>query len=127
MRRRLFFRISVAFLLLPAGGAIGLWWLGGRLVAPQPAVVGAPPADLHARDVRIVVPQVAPVAGWWIAGKPHHASVLLLHGIRADRRAMLGRARQLSQRGYAVLLVDLPAHGESPGDAISNDMRFSTA
>jgi uncharacterized protein len=59
------------------------------------------------------------VAGWWIAGKPGRASVLLLHGIRSDRRAMLGRATLLSQHGYAVLLVDLPAHGESPGDAIT--------
>lgn len=126
-RRRLLFRISAACLLLLAGGAAGLWWLGGRLVAPHPAVVGVPPADLHATDVRIAVPHAAPVAGWWITGKPHHASVLLLHGIRADRRAMLGRARLLSQRGYAVLLVDLPAHGESPGDAITLGAREAVA
>lgn len=45
--------------------------------------------------------------------------MLLLHGIRADRRAMLERARLLSRHGYAVLLVDLPAHGESAGKAIT--------
>lgn len=125
--RRLLLRIGVAGLLLSFCGAAGLGWLGGSLVAPRPAVVGAPPADLAARNVRIAVPQAPPVAGWWIAGKPGHASVLLLHGIRADRRAMLGRARLLAARGYAVLLVDLPAHGESPGDAITLGWREAAA
>lgn len=32
---------------------------------------------------------------------------------------MLGRARFLQATGYAVLLIDLPAHGESPGDRIT--------
>lgn len=117
--RRLLIRLSVAALLLCAAGAAGLWWLGGTLVAPRPAVVGPPPADLHARQVSIAVPQAPPVAGWWIAGEPGRASVLLLHGIRSDRRAMLGRARLLADHGYAVLLIDLPAHGESRGDAIT--------
>ena len=125
--RRLLLRLGVAGLLLCAGGAGGLWWLGSTLVAPRPAVVGPPPTDLHAREVRIAVPQAPPVAGWWIAGKPGRASVLLLHGIRSDRRAMLGRARLLSQHGYAVLLVDLPAHGESPGDAITLGWREAAA
>ncbi len=45
--------------------------------------------------------------------------VLLLHGVRADRTQMLGRARSLSRLGYAVLLIDLPAHGESSGKRIT--------
>ena len=125
--RRLLIRLGVAVLLLCAAGAAGLWWLGGTLVAPRPAVVGPPPADLDAREVRIAVPHATPVAGWWLEGTPGHASVLLLHGIRSDRRAMLGRARLLSQHGYAVLLVDLPAHGESPGDAITLGWREAAA
>ena len=44
--------------------------------------------------------------------------MLLLHGVRADRRAMVPRARALHERGYAVLLIDLYAHGESDGDMI---------
>jgi fermentation-respiration switch protein FrsA (DUF1100 family) len=49
--------------------------------------------------------------------------VLLLHGVRADRREMLGRARFLNQLGYAVLLPDLPAHGESSGESITYGLR----
>jgi fermentation-respiration switch protein FrsA (DUF1100 family) len=42
--------------------------------------------------------------------------VLLLHGVHANRLAMVPRARFLHERGYAVLLPDFRAHGESTGD-----------
>lgn len=125
--RRLLLRIGVAGLVALVGGLVGVGWLGGQLLAPRPATVGAPPADLQAIDVRIEVADAAPLAGWWIEGRPGRASVLLLHGIRADRRAMLGRARLLAQHGYAVLLIDLPAHGESRGDAITLGWREAAA
>jgi len=50
-------------------------------------------------------------------------SVLLLHGLRSDRLQMLARARFLTAAGYFVLLIDLPAHGESSGDRITFGMR----
>lgn len=43
----------------------------------------------------------------------------MLHGIRANRQMMVGRARFLSRAGYNVLLIDLQAHGESDGEAIT--------
>jgi fermentation-respiration switch protein FrsA (DUF1100 family) len=45
--------------------------------------------------------------------------VLLMHGIYADRRDMLGRARFLQQAGYSSLLFDFQAHGESRGDSVT--------
>jgi fermentation-respiration switch protein FrsA (DUF1100 family) len=42
-----------------------------------------------------------------------------MHGVRADRTSMLGRARFLNAAGYAVLLFDFQAHGESPGARIT--------
>lgn len=45
--------------------------------------------------------------------------MLLLHGVRSDRTQMLGRARFLNREGYAALLIDLPAHGQSTGDRIT--------
>jgi fermentation-respiration switch protein FrsA (DUF1100 family) len=41
--------------------------------------------------------------------------VLLLHGVHANRRAMLPRAQFLHAMGYSVLLPDFRAHGESSG------------
>lgn len=117
-----------AIALLSVIIGLGLaWWLGGALVAPHPARVGQAPADLGARSVRIAVAGAAPVAGWWRPGRSGKASVLLLHGIRADRRDMLGRARLLARHGHAVLLIDLPAHGESDGQAITLGWRESAA
>jgi alpha-beta hydrolase superfamily lysophospholipase len=39
---------------------------------------------------------------------------------------MLSRARLLSRRGFSVLLIDLQAHGETPGAAITLGSREST-
>ena len=46
-------------------------------------------------------------------------AVLLMHGIRANRLAMLDRARLLHRHGFTVLLFDFQGHGESPGRSIT--------
>jgi uncharacterized protein len=109
-------QLACAGILILAGFA---WYVAGRLVAPQPATMPPPPTDLAARAVRIPVAGAGDVAGWWHAAAPSAPSVLLLHGVRANRLAMLERARLLSAHGYSVLMIDLPAHGESPGAAIT--------
>ncbi|MBO0764438.1 MAG: alpha/beta hydrolase [Hyphomicrobiaceae bacterium] len=42
-----------------------------------------------------------------------------MHGVRANRLEMLGRARFLHRHGMAVLLFDFQAHGESSGAHIT--------
>jgi fermentation-respiration switch protein FrsA (DUF1100 family) len=116
---------ALLFVLLGSSGLAFSYWVGGQLVAPRPMVVGPPPADLHAVPV-LIESKPNPIHGWWIAGHADQGSVLLLHGIRANRTAMLGRARMLAKHGYSVLLIDLQAHGESPGDAITLGLREST-
>lgn len=44
---------------------------------------------------------------------------LLMHGIRADRRAMAPRALMLRDLGLTSLAIDLQAHGETPGAMIT--------
>lgn len=109
--------------LLLAGTAFCLW-VGGELVAARPREVGAAPPGLSA--VRIPA-SPGPVHGWWKVPADARGSVLLLHGVRADRRAMLGRARLLADHGYAVLLIDLPGHGESVGGPITLGWREADA
>lgn len=75
--------------------------------------IGAPPADLPAMSIVLRTAGHQPVAGWMVSGNPGDGVVVLLHGVRGDRREMIGRARFLHRLGYAVLLIDLPAHGES--------------
>ena len=98
--------------LVAGVGALAI--VGEMLSAPARAVLGDAPADLHAVNVRI-----GTVAGWMIRGQPGKGAVLLLHGVRANRGEMVGRACFLARDGYTVLLIDLPAHGESGGDRIT--------
>lgn len=103
-------------------GAAGvLWGAGEWLSQPAARAIGAAPADFAAQAVRIPIPASAGqfVAGWFKPGQPQGGAVLLLHGVRADRTQMLARARFLAAAGYATLLIDLPAHGESSGDHIT--------
>lgn len=96
----------------------GAWWEGGRLMAPAPALVPAPP-DLPIEQITIRSTSGSELAAWFIPGTPGAGAVLLLHPLRANRAAMIGRARLLSAEGYSLLLVDLQAHGQSTGSALT--------
>ena len=93
--------------------------VGELLIRPARRPVGPPPEELAAQSVSSPVPGGTTVSGWYSPGAAGHGAVLLLHGVQSDRRSMLGRALLLHRLGYAVLLVDLPAHGESTGDRIT--------
>jgi esterase/lipase len=106
---------------LGLAAAIGAVIAAGEVLsAPSRAVLGEPPADLHATVVSIAgaSPALA-VKGWLIRGEKGQGAVLLLHGVRGNRADMLGRAHFLAREGYTVLLIDLPGHGESGGDRIT--------
>jgi fermentation-respiration switch protein FrsA (DUF1100 family) len=97
----------------------GVWLAGSMLIAPAQHSVGTPPADLPAQAMVFPDASGQPVHGWFIDGIEGQGAVLLLHGVRADRRAMVDRARFLHAAGYAVLLIDFQATGESPGKAVT--------
>jgi alpha-beta hydrolase superfamily lysophospholipase len=113
--------LLIAAVMLALLGGLAAWWVGSRLVAPVPRAVPLP-ADFPARALTIPGTRTA---AWWLdrgAGTP---AVLLLHSIRADRSSMLPRARLLVRHGFSVGLVDLQAHGETPGSAITFGWRES--
>lgn len=114
MRRSVIVGLASLVIVIALVGGVGE-------VLRQPALrsVGAPPADLPATSIVLRNARNQPVAGWIVAGKPGEGVVVLLHGVRGDRREMIGRARFLNRLGYAVLLIDLPAHGESDAEHIT--------
>jgi pimeloyl-ACP methyl ester carboxylesterase len=89
------------------------------LCYPQQQVIAHAPADLPVRAVEIASASGTTLHGWLIEGQPGRGAILLLHGVHANRLAMLARARFLSAAGYAVLLIDFQAHGESPGEHVT--------
>jgi fermentation-respiration switch protein FrsA (DUF1100 family) len=110
MRRIVLFIFFITVAM--ATGAI--YFAGSELSAPALRQIGEPPSDLNAIDI-----QFDGVRGWFVAGREGVPCVLLMHGVRADRRSMIERARILRQAGYSSLLFDFQAHGESPGQLIT--------
>jgi uncharacterized protein len=107
-------------------GMVGSWVAGSILMAPAKCKIAKPP-DLVAEDVELATSAGDSIQGWWMPGSAEAPAVILVHGVRANRLAMLGRATLLSQHGYSVFLFDLPAHGESSGSFISFGKRESSA
>ena len=100
------------------GIAIDLY-VGYLFVCPMRSTIGPPPADLGATPIAFPSRSGATLRGWFAPGTPSRGAMVLVHGIHADRRVMLARARFLHRAGYTVLLFDLQAHGESTGDRIT--------
>ncbi|MBP1688194.1 MAG: esterase [Deltaproteobacteria bacterium] len=94
-------------------------YAGHLLTKPAGSAVGLPPAELGGRSVSFPSASGSRISGWFAAGTRGKGAVLLLHPVRSNRLAMAGRAKFLHALGYAVLLVDLQAHGESPGERIT--------
>jgi alpha-beta hydrolase superfamily lysophospholipase len=99
------------------------WLVGSILVEPQNHAV-ALPAGFEAQKVSIPGSGHA-IAGWWVDRSGESPVVLLLHGVRADRSSMVSRAQLLMRHGFSVLLIDLQAEGETPGEAITLGYRES--
>ena len=117
MRRRALIAGSVAGgLLASVGGALAV---GEAMTRPVPRAAGEPPRELQATAVHFRTENGGAIAGWFSPGQAGRGAVLLLHGVRASRQAMVARALFLHRRGLATLAIDLPGHGESPAGRIT--------
>jgi uncharacterized protein len=118
LRRRAVALVAVVLAL----GAFA-WGIGSRLIEPDYHAV-ALPEGFAAKSVSIP-DDGHTIAGWWVDSGGDSPVVLLVHGVRADRTSMVSRAQMLLRNGFGVLLIDLQAHGETPGDAITLGYRES--
>lgn len=92
--------------------------LGNRLCAPAMMAVERP-VDLPIQDVQIESASGSTLAGWLLEADESRGSILLLHGVRANRGDMIGLMRFFHAFHYDVLAIDFQAHGESPGERIT--------
>jgi len=84
----------------------------------------APPSAYKAdyEDVVFTSKDGVPLKGWIIKpSHPHPTSpaIIICHGVGANKSDFTDLAAALSRRGYAVLLFDFRAHGESGGSRTS--------
>jgi fermentation-respiration switch protein FrsA (DUF1100 family) len=127
MYRRLLISLFACLVLLILA-ALGVSEL---LSGAAPTAVSTLSTGFPAESVRIPVSTAADgdggdpanagrsVHGWLANGTRGGGMVLLVHSIRSNRVEMLGRARFLNGNGYGTLLIDLQAHGETPGGRIT--------
>lgn len=123
--RRLLQLLAIAaalYAVLAAGGGITMAELA--LHPQRRSLVEAPRAEqslieeFHApvQDVSISAVDGALLRGWFVApAHPGGSAVILLHGVADNREGMIGYAALFLRHGYAVLLPDSRAHGDSGG------------
>jgi fermentation-respiration switch protein FrsA (DUF1100 family) len=119
MRTRLLPVLLLLILILILLGAAIVWLLGSFLIRVEPHAVSLD-AGLDAQSLALNAGPGQLVAASFVsaqgAGK---GGILLLHGIRSDRRQMAARAGFLHRQGYAVMLIDLPGQGASTAPAVT--------
>lgn len=99
--------------------------IGEVMTGPASTAVESLSSDFPVEAVQIPLNADSSVHGWLARGARGGGVVLLAHSIRSNRLEMLSRARFLNKQGYAVLLIDLQAHGETPGKRITFGVRES--
>jgi uncharacterized protein len=112
-------RIAIVIAVLGVAAAGFAWFVGKQLIVARPVSMPPPPEALRAKAVSFPSASGSTIHGWYSVGEHGKGGVLLLHGVRANRMSMVSRALFLNRLGYSVLLVDLQAHGESPGRHIT--------
>ena len=110
----------ICYLLL-TGLALGLAasWIFGSVYSAACNHPVALPQNFAVEQVTFPSKSGAIIHGWLVVSETNHGVVILQHGVHADKSTLVERARFLSQAGYAVLLFDFQAHGESIGKTIT--------
>ncbi len=104
---------------------LSIFAIGQLITGAASTAVGSLSADFPVDAVKIPVNSEIDVHGWLAPGVAGSGTVLLVHSMRSNRLEMLSRARFLYERGIGVLMIDLQAHGESPGKRITFGARES--
>ena len=112
-------KLCVGLALAGCLAGLGVFWtVGSYLCAPNNHPVRVP-ENLPVEAVSFPSASGATLRGWLVSPAPARGVVILQHGVHSTRASMVGRARFLSAAGYAVLLFDFQAHGESVGQRIT--------
>lgn len=114
MVRKFLLGTLIAFLVFQAAGAFYL--CEGTVHLPRKELRSPGPWAQQARNVEITAGDGIHLRGWWIQPQSwNRNAVLLLHGQGDNRLGMKRYAQFLLGEGFAVLMPDFRAHGESDG------------
>jgi dipeptidyl aminopeptidase/acylaminoacyl peptidase len=117
-RRAVRFAIVAAFLYFGVS-LFAAWMLVRLAVHPERRPLDQAVSQhlaVSVENVSITAPDGAVLKAWFAQpDHPNGAAVILLHGVADNREGVLGFGSMFLRHGYAVLLPDSRAHGESGG------------
>lgn len=119
IRRILLVSVPLIILLIAAGTylidyyAKALTQAGGWPITGTPADVG-----LAYQEVTLTTSDHLKISGWYMPSDKS-AGIVVVHGIWANKQAMLPAAVMFHEAGYPVLTIDLRGHGLSEGEQLS--------
>jgi fermentation-respiration switch protein FrsA (DUF1100 family) len=113
-------RLAWGFACVLILGAIVSWNIAQALIAPAPSKVTWPAGRpyLH-EEAAFSATDGIHLKGWFLPQKHSTSALVLLQGVRSDRRGMLPRAFWLHDLGYNVLVYDARGCGESDPTLLS--------
>lgn len=111
--------MTIFFLVFLLSSIIVVLSVGSVLSAANIVKIGEIPTELNGTEVTFKNKNGNNLSGWFVPGDDLHGGILLMHGVRSNRKEMIQRAVFLNKSGYSVLLFDFQAHGESEGDKIT--------
>ena len=119
LKRSIFIILPLILLLVLAGDYVIDYYAKALTKAGSWPITGTP-ADLGLvyEDVTLITSDGLKISGWYIPGTNSN-SIIIVHGIWANKEAVLPAAVMLSEAGYHVLMIDLRGHGLSEGEQIS--------
>lgn len=112
-------RLIIIVIFLSVVFVATVWIIGTLLTSSVNQLIGELPSEISANAVQFQSSSGATIHGWFLQGKENAGAIILMHGVQANRLAMLDRARFFSRKGFSVLLFDFQAHGESIGANIT--------
>jgi uncharacterized protein len=113
----------VIVVLILIGLASIVLYLGLWIAKPVPTRIDVQPDIDGLAPIELAPASGARIAGWYAPGRPGGGGVVLMHGVWGNRLKMVRRAELLQALGFAVLLFDFQAHGESSGSRITFGQR----
>jgi uncharacterized protein len=121
--------VKVVHWMILALAVLALGYLGiGLFVADRLSAPSHQPQELTPTDVGLDYREVSfqstdglELAGWWVHGNDPSRAVVLVSGIEGDKsdRHVVKTAPIYAEAGYAVLMLDLRAQGDSEGKRVT--------
>ncbi len=108
----LFFTASIGFIFISC-------FFANAFLSPNRVSIGAPPAKFNFEIVSFRTSDNLLIKGWYSRYSDTSATIILLHGYKANRLEMISRCEIFRNGGYNLLLYDARGCGESEGDLVS--------